>query len=124
MTGSGAFALNPIIHAPNRLATMALLAPLQEAEFGFVRDHVGLSDSALSKQISQLEDAGYLKVRKGYIGKRPRTWVALTKTGRTALTEHVKALKSIIEAAERQPGSGTDGSRPSRRAIQGEALGG
>lgn len=32
-----------------------------------------------------------------------RTWVALTKTGRTALTRHITALKSVIETAERQP---------------------
>ncbi len=103
MTGSNGLALDPIIHAPNRLAIVALLASLHEAEFGFVRDHVGVSDSALSKQITQLEDAGYLKVRKGYVGKRPRTWVALTKTGRAALNRHIAALKTIIEAAEQRP---------------------
>ncbi len=103
MTHPHTFALDPVIHAPNRLAIVALLAPLQEAEFAYVRDHVGLSDSALSKQVSQLEDAGYLKVRKGYVGKRPRTWVALTKSGRAALAQHVAALRTVIEAAERPP---------------------
>ncbi len=57
----------------------------------------------MSKQIAALEEPGYLKVRKGYVGKRPRTWVSLTKTGRTSLAQHVAALKTIIEVAERQP---------------------
>lgn len=95
--------LDPVIHAPTRLAIVALLAPLRDAEFGHVRDSLELSDSALSKQLSQLQDAGYLDVRKGYVGKRPRTWVSLSKVGRAALARHLMALKAVIAAAEQEP---------------------
>ncbi|MEU7694468.1 transcriptional regulator, partial [Microbispora hainanensis] len=63
--------LDPVIHAPARLQIVSLLAAAEEAEFAFVRDTLGVSDSVLSKHGSALEAAGYVAVRKGYVGKRP-----------------------------------------------------
>ena len=85
-----------LIHAPTRLAIVSLLAPLDWAEFKFVRDQVGLTDSALSKQITTLEDAGYVLVRKEFVGKKPRTSVRLTPAGREALERHIAALRAIV----------------------------
>ena len=91
--------LNPVIHAPARLSIMALLATGDEVEFAFVRDRVGISDSVLSKHASALEAAGYIKIRKGHVGKRPRTWFKLTRNGRGAFTAHVAALQRIVAEA-------------------------
>ena len=91
--------LDPVIHAPTRLSIMALLAGVTEAEFSTVRDSAGISDSVLSKQASALEAAGYVKIRKGYVGKRPRTWLSLTTAGRDAFNAHVAALQRIVEQA-------------------------
>jgi len=85
-----------LIHAPTRLAIMALLAPTEWADFRFIRDELGLSDSALSKQLATLEAAGYLDIRKGFVGKRPRTSARLSKAGRTAFEQHVAALQQIV----------------------------
>lgn len=74
---------------------MAALSDVGDAEFGVVRDAVEISDSVLSRQVSSLENAGYVKVRKGYVGKRPRTWLRLTAAGRRAYAEHVAALREI-----------------------------
>jgi len=60
-----------------------------------IRDHVEVTDSALSKQVGTLESAGYVKVRKGYVGKRPRTWLSLTRPGRAAYEGHLAALRAI-----------------------------
>jgi DNA-binding transcriptional ArsR family regulator len=68
-----------LIHAPTRLAIVSLLAAVEWAAFKFVRDEVGLSDSALSKQLTTLENAGYLEIRKAFVGKRPRTSARLTR---------------------------------------------
>jgi DNA-binding MarR family transcriptional regulator len=84
-----------VIHFPLRLSIMACLAPVEEAEFSFVRDAVELTAATLSKQMTILEEAGYVAVRKGYVGKRPRTCLALTKQGREALTAYVDVLRSI-----------------------------
>ncbi|MDR7279260.1 DNA-binding MarR family transcriptional regulator [Catenuloplanes atrovinosus] len=82
---------------------MAVLAPSAEMEFATVRDLSNLSDSALSKQAAALEAAGYLSQRKGYVGRRPRTWLSLTKGGRTALRAHIAALRALIDPALDEP---------------------
>ena len=89
--------LDELIHAPVRLSIVAALAQVDEAEFARVRDTVEVSDSVLSKQATQLEAAGYVKIRKGHVGKRPRTWLSLTPAGRSAYTSHLDALRAIAE---------------------------
>lgn len=91
--------LDPALLDPARLAIVALLAGTEWAEFSFVRDAVELSDSALSKRISALADSGYVEVRKGYVGKRPRTWITLSDTGRSVLSAHIAALQEIATRA-------------------------
>jgi len=87
--------LNETIHAPVRFSIVAALAGADQAEFSFVRDTVDVSDSVLSKQVSTLESAGIVKVKKGYVGKRPRTWLSLTAFGRRAFQDHLAALRDI-----------------------------
>nr|WP_275586021.1 transcriptional regulator [Geodermatophilus sabuli] len=91
--------MDEAIHAPVRFSVMATLAAAEEAEFGFVRDGVQVSDSLLSKTVSALEKAGYVEVRKGYVGKRPRTWLRLSNRGRAAFAAHVAALRTIADGA-------------------------
>lgn|SRR5438874_13438270 len=90
--------LDPAIHAPVRFSVMAALSAADRAEFGLIRDTVEVSDSVLSKQVSALEQAGYVRVIKGYVGKRPRTWLSLTDTGRDAFARHCAALRAIAAA--------------------------
>jgi DNA-binding MarR family transcriptional regulator len=78
-----------------RFSIIALLAAASRVEFSFVRDEVEVTDSMLSKQISILEQAGYVKVHKGFVGKRPRTWLSLTKEGRRVFDRHLAALRDI-----------------------------
>lgn len=94
-SGHARHGLDEVIHAPVRFSIVAALASVDEAEFALVRDTVEISDSVLSKQVAQLEAAGYVKVRKGYVGKRPRTWLSLTRSGRAAYRRHLDALRAI-----------------------------
>ncbi|RCV48449.1 winged helix-turn-helix domain-containing protein [Marinitenerispora sediminis] len=89
--------LDEVIHSPVRLSIAATLAAVDKAEFAFVRDSVEITDSALSKQVATLEKAGYVTVTKGYVGKRPRTWLALSEEGRRAFERHLAALRAIAE---------------------------
>ncbi len=86
-----------LIHPPTRLAIVSLLAASQWADFKFIRDSVGLSDSALSKQLATLEQARYVEIRKGFVGKRPRTSARLTPAGRAAFEQHVAALQEMVD---------------------------
>lgn len=87
--------LDTVIHAPVRFSITAALASVDEADFKALREAVEITDSALSKQISLLEEAGYVKVRKAFVGKRARTWLSLTPEGRAAFSRHLDALREI-----------------------------
>ena len=90
---------DPLIHPITRLSICGLLAAGADwVEFAALRDAAGISDSVLSKQSRVLEDAGYLEVRKGAVGRRPRTWFRLTASGRQALQGHLAWLAQLDEA--------------------------
>jgi hypothetical protein len=83
-----------------RLSIVALLAGADWVEFAFVWDRLGLSDSALSKQFTTLEDAGYILIDRPLANRRRRVRVRLTDTGRGAFEGHVAALREIVASAE------------------------
>jgi DNA-binding MarR family transcriptional regulator len=89
---------------PVRFSIMAGLAVADATEFAFVGNTVEVSDLVLSRQVSTLELAGYVKVRKGYAGKRPRTWFSLTRTGRAAFQAHLGTLREITGRDHPQAG--------------------
>ena len=90
---------DPLIHPITRLSICGLLAAGADwVEFAALRDAAGISDSVLSKQSRVLEDAGYLEVRKGAVGRRPRTWFRLTPQGRQAVEGHLAWLAQLEEA--------------------------
>ncbi|MCD2324084.1 transcriptional regulator [Sphingomonas sp. IC-56] len=95
-----ALELDPVIHAPLRLQVCALLSATDEAEFALVREETGVSDSVLSKHIRQLEEAGYVRVRKATLASRQRTWLSLTKEGARAFAAHVRALTALAGVAK------------------------
>ena len=89
-----------LIHPSTRLSLVALLAAADWAEFAFLRDQLDLSDSALSKQLSTLEDAGYVSIERPLRDRRRRVRARLTAAGAMAFQGHVAALREIVESAE------------------------
>ena len=92
--------LDPLIHAPTRLQLVTSLTAVSEAEFAILRDALEVSDSVLSKHISALVDAGYVRSHKGLRDGRRTTWIALTDAGRSALRVHVAALRELIDVVD------------------------
>ncbi|GAA4223992.1 DNA-binding MarR family transcriptional regulator [Streptosporangium album] len=84
------------IHAPNRLRVCALLDAVSEVEFGVVQERLDVSASVLSKHVSVLVEAGYVKQRKATRDTRQRVWLQLTGAGRAAYRAHVAALRAIV----------------------------
>ncbi|RBY78344.1 MarR family transcriptional regulator [Geodermatophilus sp. TF02-6] len=84
-----------VIHPPPRLQVCGLLAAVDTMDFATVRDSLGVSDSVLSKHVKQLEEAGYVRVRKATRASRMRTSLALTAAGRAAFDAHVAELRRI-----------------------------
>jgi DNA-binding MarR family transcriptional regulator len=89
-----------LIHPATRLSVMALLAAADWAEFSFIRDQLGLSDSALSKQLSTLEEAGYIAIARRVSERRRRVRARLTPLGRERYAGHVAALQTIIAGTQ------------------------
>ena len=91
--------LNKLIHEPARLRIMATLSSLRKDEqidFGSLGKMLELSDGNLGSHLQKLETAEYIDIEKTFEGKRPKTFVALTKAGRKAFRAHVKALEQIL----------------------------
>ena len=88
---------DPVLLDPTRLSIVSLLSGVEWAEFAWVRESVGLSASALSKQATTLGAQGYVDIDKGYVGKRPRTWLNLSTGGRAALEAHLAALQRVVD---------------------------
>jgi DNA-binding MarR family transcriptional regulator len=88
-----------LIHPSTRLSIVAILASTDWAEFSFVRDRLEMSDSALSKQFTTLEEAGYVTIDRPVSNHRRRVRVALTEAGRQAFEGHVAALQAVIATA-------------------------
>ena len=93
--------LDPLVHPPARLQIMAVLAEVTEAEFALLRQITGVSDSVLSKHLSALGEAAYVRLRKGAAEGRARTWASITRAGRKAFADHVAELRRLAEAAQR-----------------------
>jgi len=88
--------LDPHLQAPARLKLTTMLTAVTEAEFAVLRERLDVSDSVLSKHLSALGEAGYVKVRKGTHQGRRTTWASLTSKGRRAVTTHVAVLRELI----------------------------
>ena len=101
---------NMVIHAPGRLQICAILSRVDEAEFATVRDMIDVSDSVMSKHLKQLEEAGYVALRKAAEAGRQRTWVRLTTSGYKAFSAHVAELQRLAEMTAPVPlGQGFSG---------------
>ncbi len=88
--------LDPIVHAPCRLAVLTILSTLDHADFGHLKQETRSSDGNLSVHLSKLEAAGYVKSRKQFIGRKPQTSYRLTAPGRKALLVYVSDLKKLL----------------------------
>lgn len=88
--------LDDIIHSRIRLAVMALLVTVEEAEFNFLKEKINATDGNLSVHLKKLEDAKYISVKKEFIDRKPRTLYALTKTGRNAFDQYLIRLENLI----------------------------
>ncbi len=88
--------LDEIIHSRIRLAIMAVLVGVAEAEFTFLRQQVGATDGNLSVHLKKLEDAGYLSVDKRFVDRKPNSSYRLTAKGRRAFEIYVDRLEKLL----------------------------
>lgn len=88
--------LDPLLHSQLRLAVMSVLMNVAEADFVFLREKAGATAGNLSVQLDKLSAAGYIKIEKGFAGRKPRTVCSITPIGSAAFAAYVEALKEYL----------------------------
>jgi DNA-binding MarR family transcriptional regulator len=88
--------IDETVHQRHRLGILTITAEAQRAEFGYLREALGLTAGNLSRHLTVLEEAGMVEVEKGYAGRRPRTWVRITGHGRAALAAELATLTELM----------------------------
>lgn len=88
--------LDELIHSRIRLAIMAVLIAVDEAEFTFLREKIGATDGNLSIHLKKLEEAGYVTATKQFVAKKPVSSYKLTRKGRKAFEAYLDRLEAMI----------------------------
>jgi DNA-binding MarR family transcriptional regulator len=89
-----------VVHQRSRLAILAALYELGQADFASVRRITGLTEGNLSRHLQILDAAGALQIDKGYVGRRPRTWARITEAGTHAFEDEVAVLRQLVANAD------------------------
>ncbi|MEM1147303.1 MAG: transcriptional regulator [Pseudomonadota bacterium] len=92
--------IDDVIHGRLRLGIMAYLSTASPAIFGELKAKVGATDGNLSTHLRKLEDAGYVRQEKRFVGRRPQTRVFLTDAGRQAWLAWIDQMQGLMRAAE------------------------
>jgi DNA-binding transcriptional ArsR family regulator len=100
---------NRLIHEPARLAILTVLSSCASADFVFLQNVTRLSKGNLSVQLTNLEQAGLVIIRKEIIDKKMRTTVSLSKRGISEIADYWKTMDAIRaqmaqEKKHRSPG--------------------
>jgi DNA-binding MarR family transcriptional regulator len=90
-------ALDDVIHGRARLGIMAYLSTAEATDFVSLRKALDLSDGNLSTHVAKLEEAGYVRTKKSFAGKKPQTAVVLTESGRRAYAAYLDQLKHLLQ---------------------------
>jgi len=89
--------LNKVFESRIRLGIMSSLMVNAELSFNDLKQTLEVSDGNLATHLVNLEENGYIKVHKGFIGRKTNTTYSITKAGEKAFKEHVEALENMIK---------------------------
>lgn len=92
--------LNKIFDSRIRLGVMSILMVNEEISFNDLKQIMGVTDGNLASHLNNLEENGYIKVHKGFIGRKTNTTYSITKAGEKSFTEHVEALEHMIKGVK------------------------
>lgn len=92
--------LNKVFDNRIRLGVMSILMVNEEINFNDLKQMLEVTDGNLATHIVNLEENGYIKVKKGFIGKKTNTTYSITRPGEKAFTDHITALESMIKGVK------------------------
>lgn len=92
--------LNKIFESRIRLGVMSTLMVNDDVSFNDLKQILEVTDGNLATHLVNLEENGYIKIHKGFIGKKTNTTYSITRTGEKAFKEHIAALESMIRGVK------------------------
>ncbi|MBN1257123.1 MAG: transcriptional regulator [Planctomycetes bacterium] len=92
--------IDKVIHEPARLRIMMILQGVEEADFNFLLNTLGLTRGNLSRHMDKLESAGYIKIKKSFNGKLPYTSYQIMKKGLGALEQYWQNLDQVRKGSD------------------------
>lgn len=88
--------LNKEFESRVRLGIMSVLMVNDWVDFTGMKNLLEVSDGNLASHSTALEKAGYIEVKKEFVGKKPKTSYRVTQAGREAFNEHLNALEKLL----------------------------
>lgn len=92
--------LNKVFDSRIRLGIMSALMVNEAVNFNELKELIEVTDGNLASHLKTLEESGYLKVQKGFIGRKTNTNYSVTKSGEKAFKTHLDALEKMIRSLE------------------------
>ena len=92
--------LNKIFDSRIRLGIMSALIVNPSVNFNDIKELIEVTDGNLASHLKTLEESGYIKVQKGFIGRKSNTTYSITKSGEKAFKLHLDALEKMIRSIE------------------------
>ncbi|MDP4150340.1 MAG: transcriptional regulator [Bacteroidota bacterium] len=89
--------LNRVFDSRIRMGVMSVLLMNESVSFNDLKQLLELTDGNLASHLVNLEENGYIKVHKGFIGRKTNTTYSITRAGERAFSEHIQALENMIK---------------------------
>jgi DNA-binding MarR family transcriptional regulator len=89
--------INKIFENRIRLGVMSVLMVNDEINFNDLKQMLEVTDGNLATHLVNLEENGFIKVYKGFVGRKTNTTYAITKSGEKAFNDHIAALEVLIK---------------------------
>ena len=90
--------LDTAVHGPIRLGAMTALQIDGELDFTTIKKRLQVTDGSLGIHLQKLEEVGYIKSKKAFVRRRPKTTYKLTATGRKALIKYLESMQKLLDA--------------------------
>lgn len=92
--------LNKTFDSRIRLGIMSALMVNAKLNFNELKELIEVTDGNLASHLKTLEDSNYIKVEKGFIGRKTNTTYLITKGGNEAFRAHLDALEKMIRSTK------------------------
>lgn len=97
--------LDTAVHGPLRLGVLTTLQTQGARDFTTLKGQLAATDGALGAHLAKLEEIGYIKCQKAFVGRKPRSTYSITAAGRRALLKYLDTLQAIVDLVQKDMGN-------------------